>query len=80
MTTETKSTQTDRIRALNDELRKDFNQGHAVMTTGIAALGADLSPRPVQLAAHPYAAADAADHCAQPLPAAPHPATGRQLL
>ena len=41
MTTKTKSTETDRIRALNDELRKDFNQGHAVMTTGIAALGAD---------------------------------------
>ena len=41
MTTEIKSTRTDRIRALNDELRKDFSQGHAVMTTGIAALGAE---------------------------------------
>ena len=27
MTSETKSTQTDRIRALNDELRKNFSQG-----------------------------------------------------
>ena len=41
MTTETKSTQTERIRALNDELRNNFSQGHAVMTTGIAALGAE---------------------------------------
>ena len=38
MTTEIKSTQTDRIRTLNDKLRKDFNQGHAVMTIGIRAL------------------------------------------
>jgi hypothetical protein len=45
MTTETKSTQTDRIRVLNDELRKDFDQGHAVMTTGIAALGAEAVAR-----------------------------------
>jgi hypothetical protein len=45
MTTEIKSTQTDRIRALNDELRKDFNQGHAVMTTSIAALGAEAVAR-----------------------------------
>ena len=41
MTTETKATQTDRIRALNDALRKNFSQGHAVMTIGIAALGAE---------------------------------------
>ena len=41
MTPETKSTPTDRIRALNDALRKNFGQGHAVMTTGIAALGAE---------------------------------------
>jgi hypothetical protein len=45
MTTETKSTQTDRIRVLNDDLRKDFDQGHAVMTTGIAALGAEAVAR-----------------------------------
>jgi uncharacterized protein DUF3768 len=30
---------TDRIRALNDELRHNLPNGHAVMTTGIAALG-----------------------------------------
>ena len=48
MTTETKSTQTDRIRALNDELRKNFNQGQAVMTTGIAALGAEAVARIVK--------------------------------
>jgi hypothetical protein len=48
MTTEIKSTETDRIRALNDELRKDFHQGHAVMTTGIAALGAEAVARIVK--------------------------------
>jgi Protein of unknown function (DUF3768) len=48
MTTEIKSTETDRIRALNDELRKDFNQGHAVMTIGIAALGAEAVARIVK--------------------------------
>ena len=41
MTTNTPSTETDRIRALNDALRKNFNQGQAVMTTGIAALGSE---------------------------------------
>ena len=41
MTSETKSTQTDRIRTLNDALRKNFSQGQAVMTTGIAALGSE---------------------------------------
>ena len=41
MTSETKSTQTERIRDLNDELRKNFGQGQAVMTTGIAALGSE---------------------------------------
>ena len=48
MTTEIKSTQTARIRALNDELRKYFSQGHAVMTTGIAALGAEAVARIVK--------------------------------
>jgi hypothetical protein len=43
MTTEIKSTQTARIRALNDALRKDFSQGHAVMTTGIAATPAAVA-------------------------------------
>jgi Protein of unknown function (DUF3768) len=32
---------TARIRALNDELRQNFAQGMAVMTPGIAALGAE---------------------------------------
>jgi hypothetical protein len=32
---------TARIRALNDELRQNFAEGIAVMTPGIAALGAD---------------------------------------
>ena len=41
MTNETKSTQTERIRDLNDALRKNFGQGQAVMTTGIAALGSE---------------------------------------
>ena len=48
MTTEIKSTQTDRIRTLNDKLRKDFSQSHAVMTTGIAALGAEAVARIVK--------------------------------
>jgi hypothetical protein len=48
MMTEIKSTQTNRIRALSDELRKDFNQGHAVMTIGIAALGAEAFARIVK--------------------------------
>ena len=41
MTNETKSTQTERIRTLNDALRKNFGHGQAVMTTGIAALGSE---------------------------------------
>jgi hypothetical protein len=45
MTTEIKSTETARIRALNDALRKDFSQGHAVMTMGIAALNLHLDLR-----------------------------------
>ena len=39
MTSETKSTQTERIRTLNDELRNNLSQGQVVMTSGIAALG-----------------------------------------
>ena len=34
-------TKTARIRALNDELRQNFAAGAAVMTPGIAALGAE---------------------------------------
>jgi hypothetical protein len=48
MTSEIKSTQTGRIRTLNDELRKNFSQGHAVMTTGIVALGAEAVARIVK--------------------------------
>jgi hypothetical protein len=48
MTTEIKSAETDRIRALNDALRKNFTRGHAVMTTRIAALGAEAVVRIVK--------------------------------
>jgi hypothetical protein len=48
MTTETTSIQTDRIRALNDELRKNFSLGHAVMTICIAALGPEAVARIVK--------------------------------
>jgi len=36
---------TARIRALNDELRHDFTRGVAVITTGVAALGAEAVDR-----------------------------------
>ena len=36
---------TARIRALNDELRQNFAEGRAVMTPGIAALGAEAVAR-----------------------------------
>ena len=39
---------TARIRALNDELRQNFAEGHAVMTPGIAALGAEAVARIVK--------------------------------
>ena len=48
MTTEIKPTQTDRIRALNDELRQNLNAGTAVMTCGVAALGAEAVARIVK--------------------------------
>jgi len=38
MTTETKFNQTERIRALNDDLRQNLGRGRAVMTPGVAAL------------------------------------------
>ena len=41
MTIETKSIQTNRIRALNDDLRQNLGKGRAVMTCGVAALGAE---------------------------------------
>ena len=39
---------TARIRALNDQLRQNFAGGHAVMTPGIAALGAEAVARIVK--------------------------------
>ncbi len=39
---------TARIAALNDELRKNFAEGLAVMTPGIAALGAEAVARIVK--------------------------------
>ena len=39
---------TDRIRALNDELRQNFDCGTAVMTPGIAALGQEAVERIVK--------------------------------
>ena len=41
-------TKTARIRALNDELRQNFAEGVAVMTPGIAALGAEAVERIVK--------------------------------
>jgi hypothetical protein len=41
-------TKTARIRALNDELRQNFAQGMAVMTPGVAALGAEAVARIVK--------------------------------
>jgi hypothetical protein len=38
-------TRTERIRALNDELRQHLLGGRAVMTPGIAALGAEAVAR-----------------------------------
>jgi hypothetical protein len=43
MTTKTKA-----IRALNDELRQNFTTGTAVMTAGVAALGAETVARVVK--------------------------------
>ena len=40
--------ETARIRALNDELRQNFAEGMAVMTPGIAALGAEAVARIVK--------------------------------
>jgi Protein of unknown function (DUF3768) len=42
------TTQTDRIRALNDRLRQNLNEDTAVMTNGVAALGAEAVARIVK--------------------------------
>ena len=42
------SAATERIRALNDELRRNLPNGQAVMTTGVAALGPDAVARIVK--------------------------------
>jgi hypothetical protein len=39
---------TERIRVLNDELRHNLPAGHAIITAGIAALGAEAVARIVQ--------------------------------
>ncbi len=39
---------TERIRALNDELRRKLPNGHAVMTTGVVALGPEAVARIVK--------------------------------
>jgi hypothetical protein len=42
------SSQTEQIRALNDQLRQNFSTGLAVITTGVAALGPEVVDRIVK--------------------------------
>ena len=48
MTNETNSGRTERIRNLNDELRRNLSHAHAFMTPGVAALGPEAVARIVQ--------------------------------
>jgi hypothetical protein len=41
-------TKTEQIRTLNDQLRQNFSEGTAVMTQGVAALGAEAVARIVK--------------------------------
>jgi Protein of unknown function (DUF3768) len=45
------STDTDRIRALNDQLRQHLTGGKAVMTPGVDALGSEAVQRLIQIIA-----------------------------
>jgi hypothetical protein len=42
------TTKTEQIRALNDRLRQNFSEGTAVITCGVAALGAEAVARIVK--------------------------------
>jgi hypothetical protein len=42
------TTKSEAIRTLNDELRQNFREGTAVMTVGVAALGAEAVARIVK--------------------------------
>jgi hypothetical protein len=42
------TTKTEQIRTLNDQLRQNFSEGTAVLTCGIAALGAEAVARIVK--------------------------------
>ena len=42
------TTKTEQIRVLNDQLRQNFSEGTAVMTCGVAALGAEEVARIVK--------------------------------
>jgi hypothetical protein len=48
MSTPSELSHTDRIRALNDNLRRNFSTGRAVITVGVAALGSEAVARIVK--------------------------------
>ena len=56
------TTKTEQIRALNDQLRQNFSEGKAVMTCGVAALGAEAVARII----HAIAAYDDFCHANDP--------------